>query len=87
VIIGPHGAGLANMIFSRRNAGVVELHQTRGTYSKGRPNRCHQNTAKAAGLRYRMLIQKDGSNFTDFTVNVSEAVEAVRELLLLGVNK
>jgi hypothetical protein len=81
VIIGPHGSGLANLVFSHRNAGAVELHQTYGNYGGDGVNFCHQATAKAAGLRSRILVQNDGSKSTDFNVNVTEAVETVRELL------
>lgn len=83
LIIGPHGAGLSNVVFSRRGAGLVELHQEygRGNSSDKAINTCHQWTAAAAGLSSRMLVQPDGSSFTDFTVNVTEAVDAVRDIL------
>lgn len=81
VIIGPHGAGFANLIYSNHGAGAIELHQTYGNVNGDEVNLCHQRTAAAAGLRSRLLVQTDGSRFTDFKVNVTEAVEAVRKLL------
>ena len=86
VIIGPHGAGLANVIFSRREqppVGMVEFHPQYGNWRNQKVNRCHQHTAAVAGLEPRMLVQNDSTQFGHFSVEVPPVLAAVRELLAL----
>jgi capsular polysaccharide biosynthesis protein len=49
VICGPHGAGLANMMFTQAQCGILELRQLAGT-----PN-CFFALAQALGHRYQVL--------------------------------
>jgi len=89
VVVGPHGAGLSNLLFCRRNfddtaepiVGLVELHQQYGNWNGTMANQCHQKTAQCTGLYTVMIQQTDGSKFTDFRVDVTQAVEAVQAML------
>mmetsp|Transcript_34866 Transcript_34866/g.52019 ORF Transcript_34866/g.52019 Transcript_34866/m.52019 type:complete len:465 (-) Transcript_34866:486-1880(-) len=84
IIIGPHGAGLSNVIFSKRDSavGMIEIHTQYGNWGNNGVNKCHQATAMAAGLKSRLLVQKDGSRFgADFKADIKEVVSAVYDLL------
>mmetsp|Transcript_27249 Transcript_27249/g.41847 ORF Transcript_27249/g.41847 Transcript_27249/m.41847 type:complete len:481 (-) Transcript_27249:221-1663(-) len=83
VVIGPHGAGLVNTVFSKPTAGMVELHPRYVNQMQAEPNICHQKTARATGMRSRMLIEnceKDCS-LDHFSIDIDEAIAAVREMI------
>lgn len=80
IVVGPHGAGLSFLIFTHRDRirprGMLELHPP------GNVNGCHQATARAAGMETRLLQQKgDGKWGSNFSVNVTEAIEVLGDLL------
>ena len=80
IIVGPHGAGLSNILFARSDTAVIEIHPViaDGTGL----NFCHQRTAKALGLKSTMLVQGRAKNYWDsFEADVPAIVGVVRELL------
>lgn len=82
IIVGPHGAGLSNVIFAPNDAALVEIHPKVGNVDGTQVNECHQITAKALNLKTRMLVQTSGDWFgEDFSVHVPPVIEAVRDFL------
>lgn len=82
IIVGPHGAGLSNILFAPPTASLVEIHSKAGNHGGKQINRCHQSTAKSLGIEYRMLIQESGESFgSNFMVDVQSVIDSVRELL------
>lgn len=53
LFIGPHGAGLANMVFLPTNARVLELSPANGYY-----NPCYTYLSNALGLHHTMVVMK-----------------------------
>jgi hypothetical protein len=90
VIVGPHGAGLSNLIFSKKGVGLVEIHPKQGNQKTGSNlygiNYCHQYTAKAVGARARLIVASDGNADSTFEANVDEIVSVVRSLLNESLN-
>jgi capsular polysaccharide biosynthesis protein len=58
VIVGPHGAGLSNILFAPPTAALVEIHPKIGNINGTQRNVCHQMTARSLGLESRMLVQE-----------------------------
>lgn len=82
VIVGPHGAGLSNILFAQPNAALVEIHPKVGNSLNGQVNECHQSTARSLGLESRMLVQESGESYpSSFEVDVQSVIDTVRELL------
>jgi hypothetical protein len=83
VIVGPHGAGLSNVVFAPSDAALVEIHPKAGNVNGTQINLCHQSTAKSLGLETRMLVQTSGGIWgSSFLVDVESVVNTVRELLI-----
>lgn len=87
LIVGPHGAGLANLIFTdpRKLAGVVELHSTRGNWNGTMHNGCHRQTATALQVPHiHWVIAQDNSRFGQaFSVNVTHVTQLLHKAGLL----
>jgi hypothetical protein len=76
VIVGPHGAGLANALFMPRGSGMLELHHV----DFGRP--WYKRLAETVGLRYQGLAcDPDPTSPRDMLVPVEVAADHVRNLL------
>jgi capsular polysaccharide biosynthesis protein len=82
IVVAPHGAGLANLIFSRPGTRVIEC------FSHNYVNSCFAQLAEACGLDYTpLVVPEEGpwgknpkSNRHDFTIEI----EALRALLNRG---
>jgi hypothetical protein len=63
IVVGPHGAGLSNILFARSDASMIEIHPViaDGTGL----NFCHQRTAHALGLKSTLLVQGRAKNYWD----------------------
>lgn len=88
VVIGPHGAGFSNLIFTNINIirGMIELHSTEGNLGPTKlPNPCHQITAKALGIPIvRFQIATDHSKFgQSFLANITQVIEWVDDIIIL----
>lgn len=84
IIIGPHGAGLSNMIYCPRNAtAVIELQHYKGNGKMGSRGiiPCHEITAGAAGLKYKMLVSGGPGEFGDIFTNVDAVLKEVQVAL------
>jgi len=82
VIVGPHGAGLSNVLFATPSAALIEIHPKVGNHINGQVNECHQSTARSLGLESRLLVQESGESYPrSFTVDVQSVIDTVRELL------
>lgn len=67
ILIAPHGAGLANIIFTHpeRLVGVIEMHSVQGNWGPDTlPNPCHAYTAEMLGVPHSYTLHaQDGSLF------------------------
>jgi capsular polysaccharide biosynthesis protein len=71
-VIGPHGAGLTNILFSN-SCGVLELF----------PGACWNHyrwLAHAAGLRYGALVAGDGGKHDDFHISPRTLIAKIRAM-------
>lgn len=84
VVVGPHGAGLTNLVFCQPGATVIEI------FAPDYVNVCYWNLASTIeGLRYRYLVCGDASLRarwqtgvdSDITVDVPELLRLVRSAL------
>lgn len=82
LIVAPHGAGLANMLFCRR-ASVVEL-QAVSASTSARPRAYFAGLAQSLDFPYLAVLHCDDSSSGAFRANVPAVVEAVDVLLHKG---
>jgi capsular polysaccharide biosynthesis protein/Flp pilus assembly protein TadD len=81
LIVGAHGAGLANMLFAPADAAVVDLN------FGASPVPCYEEIARIVGQRYRRVMGEPvSSSFVrpqsaDFAVDPTAVVRAISELL------
>jgi hypothetical protein len=76
VVVGPHGAGLANALFMPRGGAMMELHHA----DFGRP--WYRRLAETLGLRYRGLVcEPDPASPRDMLADVGATVALLRTLL------
>jgi hypothetical protein len=76
LVVGPHGAGLANALFMPRGSAVLELHHT----SFRRPY--YRRLAQTLALQYEALdCDPDPRSPLDMMVDVDSAVAVVRSML------
>ncbi|KMS94516.1 hypothetical protein BVRB_020630 [Beta vulgaris subsp. vulgaris] len=83
IVIGPHGAGLSNIIFCPDGATLIELHPRLGNEATEGPhhvNGCHQRTARKSALKPIMLLEDNGTDTTKFTANITRVVDAVAKV-------
>ncbi|CAB9526463.1 unknown protein [Seminavis robusta] len=82
IVVGPHGAGMANLVFSdpKKLIGVVEIHPN--IYDdRFKVMNCNRQLAEKLGIPFKMLITKDGWRESPLTANVPEVIAAVHEML------
>lgn len=84
LVIGPHGAGLSNMIFTRPGTPMIEIHPLRGNSDGDTPNLCHQVTSIMLGSETKLFVTDNGSTGSTFRVNditviVDTIVETISE--------
>jgi capsular polysaccharide biosynthesis protein len=78
VVVGPHGAGLANALFMAEGSAMLELHHP----GFGRPY--YQRLSDAIGVRYLDLdCEPAPGSPADMVVDVDRVTAAVRTLLTL----
>jgi hypothetical protein len=76
VVVGPHGAGLANAIFMPRGSTIVELHHADSALTH------YKRLATLVGLRYHGLAcDPDETSPRDMVVGVDAAAARIRALL------
>jgi capsular polysaccharide biosynthesis protein len=76
VVVGPHGAGLANALFMPRGGSMLELHH------EGIRRPWYRRLAGTLGLGYRNVVcEPDKTSGQDMIVTVDAAETAVRDLL------
>lgn len=71
VVVAPHGAGLANLVFACADTVVVELHTPRFHSA------CYYGLADALGQDYRYVVGEPVGSGYDFTVPVEALVAAL----------
>lgn len=84
LIVGPHGAGISNVLFTRKHAAVIEIHPNKGNWGGGGPheiNFCHQFTCRALGRRYAAVVANNGNYLSMFTADVAAVVKAAKKIL------
>ena len=70
VVVGPHGANLANMMFMRKGAHVLEM----ASRSKG--NMCYYTTACRIGLVHHLLLHSKGKDEA-YTLEAADVIAHV----------
>jgi capsular polysaccharide biosynthesis protein len=75
VVVGLHGAGLANLVFARPETKVVELLPDHWM------NPCFQNLAAQAGLSYTFCVAKSTEPKRKFAADARVEIEKVLQLL------
>ncbi len=58
-VVGPHGAGMVNLIFSKKRTKVLEIK------NKGHPNKVYQKISKFNNLKHQFLMLKKLTNEKD----------------------
>ncbi len=86
LLVGPHGAGLSNVLFMKRHvSAMLELHPKRGNWrGTDAPNPCHQRTATSAAVVSRMILMEvyDNKPLDSFPVeNITLVLEIAESLL------
>jgi capsular polysaccharide biosynthesis protein len=81
LIVAPHGAGLANLVFSSPGGRLIEL------FHPEHPNGCYQDLALAMGLTYEAIVGVSTSKGpttddrkAEFKVNIGEVARAITEV-------
>jgi capsular polysaccharide biosynthesis protein len=75
-VIGVHGAGMSNVVFSAPGAFLLEFHP-HGSNQKTHPNFCHQGTAAALDMRHAMVWLGEGEFNGAVTIPPQEAIRAL----------
>ena len=84
LLIGPHGAGLSNQMFMKQNSSTLEIYMKTGMLgSADWYNPCHKITAERLGINYHVIRSLTGSHGSSLTVNVTQVVENVRNIMKL----
>lgn len=72
-IIGPHGAGLANLVFCKPATKVIEL------FPESYTEPCMYNISKINFLNYHFLIFKETDKLDNFSVNTSRVIKYISQ--------
>jgi capsular polysaccharide biosynthesis protein len=80
LVVGPHGAGFANMAFAAHGAALVELTPMPGTNWGDAHANYFRNLAKGLGMRHLALPQRGTRLARDLTIDVPGLVAALRDL-------
>eukprot|EP00756_Hemistasia_phaeocysticola_P023402 Hpha_TRINITY_DN15889_c3_g3::TRINITY_DN15889_c3_g3_i1::g.191419::m.191419 len=77
LVIGPHGANLANVMWMRQGSVAVEI----ASYHYG--NMCYYYIAQRTGVQYRFLLHEGKKNTKEkrYNISVDEVVHHVRDVL------
>lgn len=90
LIIGPHGAGLSNVVFAPSHVTLLELHPYLGNHpglEENAVNLCHQTTARRLGVNATFVIEDNGTYNTPFKVNIERLIRRIRRIeLMLSAN-
>jgi len=83
-VVGPHGAGLSNVVFCEPGTAVIE-----GVCNEPHVNMCYQMTAHMLGLRYHAIPSRGGcERVVDITASdVETAVDAYVDMVLADVRR
>jgi len=83
-VVGPHGAGLSNVVFCEPGTALVE-----GVCNEPHVNMCYQMTAHMLGLRYHAIPSRGGcERVVDITASdVETAVEAYVDMVLADMRR
>ncbi|KKK85766.1 hypothetical protein LCGC14_2770020, partial [marine sediment metagenome] len=73
IIIGVHGAGLANIVFSE-NLKIIEIHPPKEIKTH------YFMLSKALNVEYRYIIGEDQDKNDNFEVNLSKFSEILKQL-------
>jgi Glycosyltransferase 61 len=74
-IVAPHGAGLANLVFCRPGASVIEIHPPQ------RLNVCYWLLSQQASLMYHYVLGSPGSQGQDIEVDVNKVERTLEGVL------
>jgi hypothetical protein len=82
LLIGPHGAGISNMMFMAGTAAAIEVHPR-----DGKQNNCYRPVARVVGIRLKQLVSEEAASpWAPFMAPVGGIIQAARELLGLEVH-
>lgn len=79
IVVAPHGAGLANLIFATPGGQLIEL------FHPEHPNLCYERLAKVAGFGYRSIIGRStrpqptpDDRKAEFVIEIDEVIRALK---------
>lgn len=75
-VVGVHGAGITNMIFSPSSAFLLEFHPHESNQI-AHPNVCHQGSAHVFGQRHHMVWLAEGAFNDGVTIPVDHAIAGI----------
>ena len=85
IVVGPHGANLANMIWMRKGAHLVEIMSHKGDplgHLNG--NMCYYNAASRVGVHHHLLLHPTGKrdfftvSYDEFKAHIEHAINGLR---------
>ena len=84
IVLGPHGANLANMIWMRKGSHLIEMMSSHGSQPRHtNGNMCYYNVAGRVGVHHHMLLHPTGDKDT-YTLEYDEVrvhiLHALRQL-------
>ena len=77
VVVAPHGAGLANLLYAKPGSVVLEA-----LCEQPYLNMCFQRLATVLGMRYHALVSTGGCEAV-IHINTEHFISALKQLLLL----
>lgn len=73
LIIGPHGAGLSNMIFSPKGVPIIEIQPSKFTL-----NLCFWHMAKALEMKHWFVLNNECTNSDNFECSLEECIRSIK---------
>ena len=85
IVIGPHGAGLSNLLYMQPGRGVLELL----VVAHGQINACYMYLALKLGLRYYTWSHPKTTHHGSMTIDTTQIVRIVHQMKddLIGEGK
>eukprot|EP00047_Mylnosiga_fluctuans_P006675 m.248432 g.248432 ORF g.248432 m.248432 type:complete len:478 (+) comp15727_c0_seq1:196-1629(+) len=79
-VVGVHGAGFSNIVFSPSSAFIVEFHP-RESNQNTHPNICHQGSAAGFGMEHVLVWLPDGQFNGGVSIPVQQAIQHLCKLI------
>lgn len=81
LVVAPHGAGEANVLFMRPGATMLEIYMKTGMMgSQDWLNPCHNHTSNSVGVNHHYVRSRTGSHNTPMEVDIDVVLEKLLEI-------